>query len=425
MYKNSVYKIFTASLLITSYLQYSLRSYISVVPLLFSLLLLVISEVVKPSKMSLGKWLTFLMWVPYSALATIYYLNHPYLGMILHPVLITNILLPFIIFALLRIKQIYSIKAFGKFVFNTCYLFLICQLVVCVGQLSTYILGIGLPVSPDYSEFYMVTGTLTNSNDVACLTLFGAFCVSKTEKFVMQKYKVLIVWITIILILLIVQSRSAIVMTLVVFMFSREIENGKKISQTVGMSMLLLFIIPLMYFGDNNSALGLMINRLESLVTIYNNGINSDQSINVRSESYVYFLGQLDKINLGSGKIYDYLEFSTQANFDSSLMFHNPHSLIVELGYWMGWPGLITFFLPFITMVYIYQRNILFVILAIVSMHISSSVLGSFYYFLFLMMSILVSNSKQLEGKRIEYTPNNYSSPFLSTLQKPLNKYNI
>lgn len=415
MYKNSVYKIFTASLLITSYLQYSLHSYISVVPLLFSLLLLVISEFAKPSKMSFGKWLTLLMWVPYSALATIYYLNHPYLGMILHPVLITNILLPFIIFALLRIKHIYSIKAFGKFVFNTCYLFLICQLVVCVGQLSTYILGIGLPVSPDYSEFYMVTGTLTNSNDVACLALLGAFCVSKTEKFVMQKYKVLIIWITIILILLIVQSRSAIIMTLVVFMFSREIENGKKISQTVGMSMLLLLIIPLMYFGDNNSALGLMINRLESLVTIYNNGLNSDQSMNVRSESYVYFLGQLDKINLGSGKIYDYLEFSTQANFDSSLMFNNPHSLIVELGYWMGWLGLITFFLPFITMVYIYQRNILFVILAILSMHISSSVLGSFYYFLFLMMSILVSNSKQLEGKRIEYTSNNYSSAFLST----------
>lgn len=224
------YKIFTASLLITSYLQYSLHSYISV-PLLFSLLLLVISEVAKPSKMSLGKWLTLLMWVPYSALATIYYLNHPYLGMILHPVLITNILLPFIIFALLRIKHIYSIKAFGKFVFNNS-LSIFDLSISCLCRTTFHIYFRNrLTNSPDYSEFYMVTGTLTNSNDVACLALLGAFCVSKTEKFVMQKYKVLIIWITIILILLIVQSRSAIIMTLVVFMFSREIENGKKISK--------------------------------------------------------------------------------------------------------------------------------------------------------------------------------------------------
>lgn len=52
----------------------------------------------------------------------------------------------------------------------------------------------------------------------------------------------------------------------------------------------------------------------------------------------------VNKLTVILPKINNYFQYAENAKFDSmELMFQNPHSLIVELGYWLGWLGLVCF----------------------------------------------------------------------------------
>ena len=69
-------------------------------------------------------------------------------------------------------------------------------------------------------------------------------------------------------------------------------------------------------------------------------GIHSDGSMTMRVSSYLHFLEKLPELGVGSMEVNNYFKYSFDASFRGmELLFQNPHSLVVELGYWLGWPG--------------------------------------------------------------------------------------
>jgi hypothetical protein len=285
-----------------------------------------------------------------------------------------------------------SREQFNDLIYKYISFFLIAQLVICLGQVMTYTFGFGLPVSVEYESLYVITGTYTNPNDLATIILLIAFCFSRIENTIKSNMKN-ITWLIIFLLLLITGSRSALFITLIVFLLTRKI-NLTGVLATIMISFIGIFAVDFILASNNSSdIISRMALRLESFIDIYENGLGSDGSMSVRIESYLHFLNNLKNLGLGSGEINNYYKYATNATFQGWLLFQNPHSLIVELGYWLGWIGLIGFFIPFGILIYQYQRSFLFLVVALISMSISSSVLGSFIYFLFLILCIFC-NSK-------------------------------
>ncbi|MFB2589068.1 O-antigen ligase family protein [Acinetobacter sp. c1-l78] len=258
----------------------------------------------------------------------------------------------------------------------------------------TYTLGFGLPVSSDYGEFLYVTGTFTNPNDLACIVMLSSFCIAKIEQEFPSR-NMAFIWLIIALLLLITSSRTALLATFLIFLATRiEFFTLKAIKKII-ISLVVCIPVVTIAFHSDISVVTRIVDKLDTIIGVYNNGVGFDHSSSLRIESYMYFLKNIGNLGLGSGEIYNYYKYSTYASFETELMFYNPHSLIVELGYWLGWIGLSFFMVAFVYTMYEYQRNILLVlIISITSMNISSSVLSSFYYFLLLFLCLLVGSPK-------------------------------
>ena len=109
---------------------------------------------------------------------------------------------------------------------------------------------------------------------------------------------------------------------------------------------------------------------------------------------YLYFFENFDSLWIGSGEIGNYFMFAKGAEFNPALMFQNPHSIIVELGYWIGWFGLFLFSIAFIYLSKFSNRKISVLILSMVSTVISSSVLGNLIFFLFFTLTFFDTKNR-------------------------------
>ncbi len=393
MNKSSLYKVFLLNTLIAPFLGYFFKSgLIAYGPLIVTMFLVLLSEVLKPSVMKYKDWFSTFYFIPYTIFAAYFYIINPYDGNLLTTYFLTIFLIPLFVFVCLKLSRYSSGEQFNDLIYKYISLFLIAQLIICLGQVMTYTFGFGLPVSAEYESLYVITGTYTNPNDLATIILLIAFCFSRFENTI-KSNKRNIIWLIIFLLLLITGSRSALFVTLIVFLLTRKI-NFTGVLATIMISFIGIFAVDFIFASNNTSdIISRMALRLESFIDIYENGLGSDGSMSVRMESYLHFLNNLQNLGLGSGEINNYYKYATNATFQGWLLFQNPHSLIVELGYWLGWIGLLGFFIPFGFLVYQYQRSFLFLVVALISMSISSSVLGSFIYFLFLILCIFC-NSK-------------------------------
>lgn len=388
MNKIHLYNFFILNVLISTFLDYFFDSgLIAYGPLIVMMFLVFLSEILKPSTMEYKDWLAALCFIPYAIFASYFYLSNPYEGRILTTYFLTIFLIPIFVFVFLRLSRYSCENDFNEFIFNSINIFLIAQLFICLGQMMTYSFGFGFPVSSNYDSLFFITGTYTNPNDLATIILLISFCITKIESKINSNKKT-ITWLIILLLLLLTGSRSALLISLIVFLATRKI-NIISIFTTIMISIVSIFLIDFILNSDGNSdVISRMSERLESFVNIYENGMSSDDSMSIRLESYIHFLHNLQNLGLGSGEISNYYKYSNNATFQGWLLFQNPHSLIVEIGYWLGWIGLLSFFIAFFLLFLRYQRDFLFLIVALISMSISSSVLGSYIYFFFLILII-------------------------------------
>ena len=149
------------------------------------------------------------------------------------------------------------------------------------------------------------------------------------------------------------------------------------------------FVIVFFYFDNQSEVATRVASRIESITTIFKYGVSADNSMSIRIMSYLHFLKMLPDIGFGSMMINEYHLFSENADFGSKeLLFQNPHSLVVELGYWLGWPGLIMFFIPMLALLKYSRRKMLFLTMFILVGMIPSSILGSMVFFMILILNV-------------------------------------
>ncbi len=397
--KFNPHRLFFIAVLFSGFLGYIFRSgIIAYGPLIIMAVLVMIYEFIGNEKIAGKHIFSFMLFLPYAAWAGFVYVSNPFEGRYLSTHFLTILILPILVLSFSRMLRGKNEFANYKFVYNSLFVFVFLQLVVCLGQISTYAFGVGLPVSELYAESGMVTGTLFNSNDLAATTLAILFVILGLEKYFFKEDKYPF-WIVAFALLLITGSRSAIILGAGLFVFSKA-KDPKKIL-TYGFLFLILALLSVVFIGSiENEAVSRMFVRIESLVNVLQYGVSADNSITMRVSSYLHFLENLPDLGFGSGEVNNYFKYSDGAAFRrADLLFQNPHSLIVEIGYWLGWPGLVFFIGP-LTLLLTYSKRKLSLIATflIVSM-IPSSILGSMLFFLVLILSFFdfrVENANHL-----------------------------
>lgn len=385
-----IYQYFLITILISPFLGYfSGSGIIAYGPIILFALLILVAEALRPTTMSLKNWGAVIIWLPYVCLASYYYISYPLEGRFLTTHLLAIITLPLITLSILSLQN-YSLRFnYSLFLYKLLRFFLIAELVICLGQISTYTIGIGLPINEVYKDYFMITGTFYNSNDLGAVVLLIAFLFINIENNHTLRQQGFI-WLLIIILLLISGSRAALLTTGLFFIITRK-ANTKNIF-FYSLIFIFLFAAYTSFFLDShNNVVSRFTSRIESLINVLKNGVTSDGSMGLRLDSYIHFLKNLDQLGLGSGKINDYYQYAKNAKFNNiELIFQNPHSLIVELGYWLGWPGLLSFSIAVIYLLQYSKRKFFTVGIIFTASLIPSSVLGSLVFFLFMLLSCFI-----------------------------------
>lgn len=384
--KINPHKCFFIFILLSTILHYlSGNGVIAFGPAIIFGALVILYEFVSTRPIKKEYLLLSLAWLPYVFLAGTTYVFNPHEGRYLTAYLLSILFLPIITIVFFRLLFCENKFKNYLFIYKTLFVFLLVQTIICIGQITTYTLGVGFPVSELYAESGMVTGTFVNSNDLGAIVLLIIFFVLGLEKFYFHQNKYLF-WIIAAVLLIITGSRSAILLAVFIFVFNK-VNNLK----TLLFYTVLFFLLGGVFFLAINhlegDAFSRIHARLNSIMSIFQQGLYSDNSVNVRLNSYIHFVHNFSELGFGSGEINNYLKFSKNANFlATDLLFRNPHSLIVEIGYWLGWLGLIFFFTPVLFLLSYSKRKLsLVVVLLIVSM-IPSGILGSMLFFLLIIM---------------------------------------
>ncbi|WP_313492702.1 O-antigen ligase family protein [Psychrobacter faecalis] len=388
MSKITLYKLLIITITISPFLAFFLGS--GVIAYIAPIGLMLIIFLWRPS-LKPRDWLAVLLWTLFTAWAFFYYISSPYLGLYVTTYSIAIVSIPFLVFSFINLHRKMDVLEYSYFTYKIISLFCIGQLIICLGQISTYILGFGFKVNIDYG--YMISGTFENSNDLAAIILLISFIYTGVESYV--KSKRLLLWILIIFILIISGSRSAILVSMSIFLLTRSF-NAKNLLFSFIMFYITYLIFSFFLSSFDNALFDRFSDRFLSLIEILQSGsIDTDSSSNLRLESYIFFLEKLTTLGLGSGELLNYTKYSEGAKFSTDLMFINPHSLIVEIGYWLGLPGL-SFFITGLIYLLRYSNNKSLLLIALMtSSLIPASVLSNPTYFLFMIQAFFNHNNEK------------------------------
>lgn len=381
------HRLFLIAILFSGFLGYVFTSgVIAYGPLILMAIMVVIYELIGKEGVEKKYFFASLAWFPYVTWAGLVYVLNPHEGRYLSSHLLAILILPLLVLSFARLLSGRNSASNYDFLYKSLFIFIIFQLIICAGQISSYIFGVGFPVNEMYADDSMVTGTFYNSNDLAAAVLSILFFVLGLEKFFFKSDKY-IFWLFAFILLLIAGSRSAIFLAVILFVFSKA--NSPKNIIFYGVLFFIISAFSIFYVGNlENEVVARFAVRLESLVNVLQHGVSSDNSMTARLSSYQHFLGKFAELGLGSMEINNYFRYSSGANFGGvDLLFQNPHSLIVEIGYWLGWPGLVLFFSPLAMLLRYSRRKLsLLAVFLLVSM-IPSSILGSMLFYMFLILS--------------------------------------
>lgn len=394
--RNSIYKLFIVLILLSTFSGYFIGSgIIAYGPIILCMLLITLLEITLPKPMRVSDWGACFIWIPYVLLAFSYYMMNPLDGRYLTTNLLAIITLPILTLSLIRLLHGLNYDQLVLFLHKIILYFSLAQLIICIGQISTYTFGIGFPVNQEYVQYSMISGTFTNSNDLGATILVLSFIYTSFEPSLNKNRN--ITWVLLFSLIIISGSRSALFMSAIIYMKSRNI-SLKNILYSILIFTTFYLLVFKVLDKIKLDVFSQILKRIDSLIEIFKSGIQSDNSASFRIESYLHFIKNLDKLGYGSGELNNYFKYSEGATFDTSLMFRNPHSLIVEIGYWLGIPGLF-FFLMAISYLLIHSRNKLALILVLlISSLIPSSLLGSLIYFTLIIITFY-SHSYTLERK--------------------------
>lgn len=387
---NTIHKYFIISIFLSGFLVYFTgNSLIAYGPTIIFMLLIVFFEVYLRKGISHNSQLAVISWFPFVFLASFYYLLNPYEGKYITANFLIILSLPIMVLSTIRLKDFYNNIDYINFSYKLICYFLFFELLVCLGQMSTYIFGFGFPVQPEYMSLFIVSGSFNNPNDLASLVLLITFSFICFEKKI-DKNKRTFIWLLVFTLIFFSGSRSTTFLVILMFLFFR----GFKFRQILSYSFVLLAISTTYYTLASvfsNEAFSYFFNRLDSLFVIISEGSQNDGSVTLRLDSYRHFIKNIPNLGLGSGEIGNYHEYARSANFPTDLMFENPHSLIVEVGYWLGILGILFLSIPILYLLSFSNKKILLLLVFLVSSSISSSVLDSFIYFYMLIFCFFIS----------------------------------
>lgn len=309
-----------------------------------------------------------------------------------------NFLLPvFFIAICIQIIALSSDIYFKKYINLFFFTFAVVQFVFCILQYSYFTFGFGIKSNVEYDA--MIAGTFSNSNDLASLTvLFSVFLFLVDD--VSRRTK-LIFFIISFIILVLTVSRFALFMFFVVVIF---FNHGKFLSKVLVVSFVSLLFYLLSQFVLNYDSTGIValdriVQRLQTISTVTaSSNLDSDSSIDIRSNSYLHFFSNIFHLGFGSLSYGDYRIFSGGFNGDRDLIFRNPHSLLIEVAYWQGYLGLGMLSTMFFSWIRGNKQNlkILFVIL-LISFIPSSVILNLMFWEMSFLLMVYSSYLKKIK----------------------------
>src|SRR5699024_3136613 len=287
-------KLFISFCVLSTYISYFTNSgFIAYSPVILGAILYLLSLALSDIGSRKESTLIFIVWVPYSIWAVVNYLSHPEDGRIFSGSLFTFLIIPFLSSSIQNLLGGNSNKNF-HFIYRLLFLFLLSQLVICLGQMSTITFAFGLPINEVYKHLSLVSGTFFNSNDLSTVVLLLSFILLGLERYSFGRQKS-ISWVLVFLILLITGSRTAIFITLLIFVVDK-IRTLKDFTKVV--AFLFILILSFYYINDviDSSALYRIEARIKSLINIFQYGISQDSSISGRLSSYTLFIKNLPSI---------------------------------------------------------------------------------------------------------------------------------
>lgn len=215
-------------------------------------------------------------------------------------------------------------------------LYVVCELGIMLLQISYFLLGVGIAPNETYGS--MIPGSQFNGNNLASIvvTLSIFYNLVSEDRPRWQRWTFNLV---VVLILLVTFSRLAVVLYVA--------DRARSLSLRRIPAMLAVaagLLAAGVMVGDvdktGNETIDSTLYKAQSLATIASVGFEADTSTSSRGESYSNFLGKLDTLGLGSAEILNYARFTSDAVFADETLYVDPHSMLIEFGYWMGWPGL-------------------------------------------------------------------------------------
>lgn len=321
----------------------------------------------------LNDFLPLMVWLPFTLYAAAVFLvgkDVDYFS----PKLLWILLLPVMSLA---VYQIYKEKNTSSvsLIYKIILVFLILEMIICLGQISLYMFGVGLPVSGGYFHRNMVNGTFTNPNDLATLVLLTVFLVIGMEESFFGKLKP-VFWFIAFFIIVVTSSRATLVLATILFLVGHK-WNKKQTIVLIVLFLLILLVLYIVFSIFDNVVIDRVSERFLSIASVFESGVMSDTSFSNRFNSYMHFLNNFSQLGLGTMQMSDYFAFSEGANFgEMENLFVSPHSLIVEIGYWLGWPGLVLFFAPVVYMLRFSSRRIMLLLTLAIATSIPSGIIG-------------------------------------------------
>jgi hypothetical protein len=209
------------------------------------------------------------------------------------------------------------------------------ELMIMMLQIAYFMFGIGLPPGELYES--MVSGSQFNGNNLAAIIVVLSIFYNATSQGVPRLERRLFNLITTVA-LLILFSRLAIIL----YIFDRLRSSSVKRMVWPLAIVVVLLVSGQMIEYTGNETIDTSIYKVKSLATIVEVSLEADSSTSSRSESYFNFVEQLGGLGVGSVAILGYSNFTYGATFADAALFINPHSMVIEFGYWMGWLGLLT-----------------------------------------------------------------------------------
>src|SRR5690606_37069853 len=290
-----------------------------------------------------------------------------------------------------------------KFIVRVFLAFLIWQSLVVLWQIAGRVSSIGFDSSTHYNnelpENYalMLSGTYYNSNDLAGTVgaIFAFFVLLKGQ---LRHLSTLGVFLCVFLALA-TASRAVLlffVVSTLYYSYSKSALKGALAAVAgAGLSLVIFFVLT-NYFRDIGFVERIS-ERFLSIIRVITEGVDSDNSMTLRLVSYFQFLSNLDSLGLGSVKLKDYYVFVGQLGPRFELMAVNPHSFIVEVGYWLGWAGL-ALWLFFIAMMASkdFGRYLYAIFSFLVLSMVSSSIFNNFMFFTAIFALLIFSHQRSL-----------------------------